>query len=205
MRSRTRVPTPLWVRAIVVVLAIGGPVWWLVQWQDRVGNERRLGAIASQIAGRPVHVRCPGVIGRLVGWDTVEGSVAFGADGLPADVTKLRAFACSELDALAEGRRHDVLACIAREHWCGQPEDDVAVALDVVTHESLHLSGIRDEAQTECRSLQTMAWTAERLGATPEVAQRLAAWEATHAYLTMPEPYRGPCVLAGQGDAAAGR
>jgi hypothetical protein len=202
---RARVPTPLWVRAALVALTIGGPAWWLAQWRDRVGNEHRLAALASQIAGRPVRVRCPGVIGRLIGWDTVEGSVNFDAEGRPADETKLRPFACAELDALAEGRRADVLSCIDRRHWCGRPEDDIAVAVDVVTHESLHLSGIRDEAQTECRSLETMAWTAEQLGATPQVAQRLAVWEATHAYLRMPEPYHGGCSLSGQGEAAERR
>ena len=198
VRSRTRVPTPLWVRALLAAVAIGLPGWWALQWQDRVGNERRLAAIASQIAGRPVHVRCPGVIGRIAGWDTVEGTVAFGADGRPADVTKLRKFTCAQLDALAEGRRDAVLSCIATRHWCGQAEDDVALAVDVLTHESVHMAGVRSEAQAECRSLQTMAWTAERLGVPPGVAQRLAEWEATHAYLHMPAQYRGPCALPGQ-------
>jgi hypothetical protein len=199
------VATPLWVRTLVCVALVGGPGWWALQWHDRTVNERRLAAIASQIAGRPVHVRCPGVVGRLLGWDTVEGSVAFDAAGRPADVTKLRTFACAELDALAEGRRAAVLACVARGTRCGSAEDDVAMAVDVLTHESFHLSGIADEAQTECRSLQTMGWTAERLGVTPAVAQRLAVHQATHGYLLMASRYRGACVLPGQAAPSAGR
>ena len=36
-------------------------------------------------------------------------------------------------------------------------------------------------------------------------ARRLAAWEATHAYLRMPSQYHGPCALDGQGAPPAGR
>src|SRR6476661_5886486 len=104
--ARTRSPrAPLWVRAIVAAIVIGGPLAWLVQWHDRVVNEHRLGAIASQIAGRHVTVHCPGVIGRALRYDIVEGTVQFDAQGRPADETKLRAFPCGELDALAEGHR----------------------------------------------------------------------------------------------------
>ena len=47
----------------------------------------------------------PGVVGHILTWDTVEGSVQYDAEGRPSDEAKLRAFACDELDALAEGRR----------------------------------------------------------------------------------------------------
>ena len=49
------------------------------------------------------------------------------------------------------------------------------MAVDVLAHESWHLRGIIDEAETECRSLQTMAWTAQQLGATPEQGARAGA------------------------------
>src|SRR4051794_4104445 len=92
-RARNRFPRPpLWVRAIVTAIVIGVPMWWLVQWHDRVANERRLGAVASQIARRHVTVHCPGVIGRLLRYDLVEGSVAFDAQGRPSDEAELRAF-----------------------------------------------------------------------------------------------------------------
>ncbi|HEX4690956.1 MAG TPA: hypothetical protein VH276_09695 [Solirubrobacteraceae bacterium] len=204
--ARTRAPrTPLWVRGIVAAIVIGGPLAWLVQWHGRVVNEHRLGAIASQIAGRHVTVHCPGMIGRALRYDIVEGTVQFDAQGRPADETKLRAFPCAELDALAEGRRAGVLACVARAGDCGKAEDDLAVAIDVLTHESFHLAGYADEAAAECHSLQTMAWTAQQLRVAPEVARRLAAWQATHAYLQMPSQYRGACDLSGQAGPSPGR
>jgi hypothetical protein len=193
------------VRGIVAAIVIGGPFAWLVQWHVRVVNEHRLGAIASQIAGRHVTVHCPGVIGRALRYDIVEGTVQFDAQGRPADETKLRAFPCAELDALAEGGRAAVLDCVARAGDCGKGEDDLALAIDVLTHESFHLAGYADEAAAECHSLQTMAWTAQQFGVAPETARRLADWQAIHAYLRMPSQYHGPCDLAGQAAPPAGR
>ena len=204
--ARTRSPrAPLWVRGIVAAIVIGGPLAWLVQWHDRVVNEHRLGAIASQIAGRHVTVHCPGVIGRALRYDIVEGTVQFDAEGRPADEPKLRAVPGAELDALAEGRRAAVLDCVARAGDCGKGEDDLALAIDVLTHESFHLAGYADEAAAECHSLQTMAWTAQQFAVAPETARRLADWQAPHAYLRVPSHYQGPCDLSGQAAPPAGR
>jgi hypothetical protein len=173
---------------------VGVPEWGLVSYQDRVRNQARLGEIASGIAGRPVSVRCPGVVGRIFGWDIVEGSVRFDAAGRPGDETQLRAFACAELDAIAEGERTAVLACVARSPApaCGQAGDDAARAVDVLTHEAVHMAGIADEGETECRSLQTMAWTAQRLGASLAEGQALAARQYVTDYPRMPQRYQAP-------------
>jgi hypothetical protein len=190
---RTVRPTaPAWVKLALIAVFLGGPGWWLAQRHDRVGNESRLSSIASAIAGRDVRVRCPGVVGRVLSWDTVEGSVRFDAAGRPADETRLRAFTCAELDALAEGRRASALKCA--DAACAHAADDVALAVDVLAHESWHLAGVIDEAQTECRAVQTLAWTAERLGATPEQGRALARRYLATGYPRLPERYRtGSC------------
>ena len=69
--------TPLWVKLSISTFLAAALLWWIAERQDRRGNERRLSAIASQIAGRAVRVSCPGPVGRLIGWDIVEGSVRF--------------------------------------------------------------------------------------------------------------------------------
>jgi hypothetical protein len=184
MRTR-RARTPFAVKLALVVIVVGAPAWWVALRQDRIGNEARLSAIASAIAGRDVHVRCPGVRGRVFSWDTVEGSVRFDADGRPANETRLRAFACSELDALAEGRRTNALAC-GPAAAC----DDLALAVDVLAHESFHLAGVIDEAAAECHAVQTLAWTAERLGATAEQGRALARRYIETGYARLPNRYR---------------
>jgi hypothetical protein len=196
---RTYPSTPVWVKALLVVAVAGSALWWLVDRLDRTGNEDRLGAIASELAGRQVRVRCPGPLWRVVGYDTVEGKVRVGADGRPGDETRLSETTCAELDALAEGRRGKELACIGRTAIaCGARGAEVTLAVDVLTHEAFHLRGILDEAETECRSLQAMAWTAQRLGATPEQGRAMASAQYTGMYPLMPDAYRtGACADGG--------
>jgi hypothetical protein len=187
--------TPLWVKLTAAGVLAAVVAWWIADWRDRRGNEQRLGAIASEIAGRPVEVHCPGPLARLIGWDIVEGSVRFDADGTPEDETKIRKRSCEELDALAEGRRAKELACTGRAGIaCGRHGPETVMAVDVLSHESWHLRGVIDEAETECRSLQTMAWTAQQLGATADQGRAMALAQFTGGYQDMPEQYRsGAC------------
>ncbi len=198
MIKRVHPTTPVWVKLTAALVLLSAFGWWVLDWRDVRGNERRLSAIASSIAGRDVRVDCPGAMGRLFGWDIVEGSVRFDANGTPSDETKLRTTSCAELDALAEGRRGGELACIGRTGIaCGRHGRETAMAVDVVTHEAFHLRGIIDEAETECRSLQTMAWTAQQLGATPEQGQAMAKAQFEGGYLDMPGRYRSDACAEG--------
>ena len=183
--------TPLWLQIGAAVVLLGALGWWALDRADRVGNEHRLAAIASQIAGRDVKVRCPGPLGRLLGQSTLEGSVRFSAGGRPANDTTLSTTTCAELDALAEGRRSKELACTERAGiLCGRNGAELAMAVDVITHESFHMQGIQDEGKTECSSLQTMAATAQQLGATPAQGVALARGQHAEGYPRMPEQYR---------------
>lgn len=194
----TRARTPLWFKVAVAAVCIAGPTWLLVQRQDRLGNEQRLRAVASVIAGRPIEVRCPGIFGRIFSWDIVEGSVRFDASGAPSDETRLRALTCAELDALAEGRRAGAVACLEAGAGCGSEADDVALAVNVLAHEAWHLSGVIDEAIAECRSVQSIAWTAARLGTSPAQGHALARRYLETWYPRLPARYRS-------GDCADGR
>ncbi len=196
---RPRYPTtPLWVRLSIAAVLLVATAWWMTDRADRLGNERRLDAVASAIAGRPVTVRCPGPVGRLLGQEEVEGYVRFSADGTPASDTKLRQRVCAELDALAEGRRTQELSCTERAGiLCGRHGSELAMAVDVITHESFHMRGIRDEARTECSALQTMAVTAQQLGATAGQGAALARAQYAESYPLMPEVYRSPACSDG--------
>ena len=183
--------TPLWLKLSVSVVVLAATAWWVLDRADRLGNERRLSAIASQIAGRAVEVHCPGPIGRALGGSTAEGWVKFDAAGKPAAETRLQKTSCAELDALAEGRRAKELECTARARiLCGGRGAELAMAVDVVTHESFHMLGLRDEGETECASLNAMATTAQQLGATPEQGAALARGQFTETYPMMGEVYR---------------
>jgi hypothetical protein len=134
--------------------------------------------------------RLPGPIGRLFSSTIYDGTVAVDADGRPADEAKLGARTCAELAALADGDRSEALACTDRGAACGERARTLAQAVDVLTHESWQLYGVRDEADTECRSLQTMAWAAQELGATEPEARRLALLQFEVNFPMLPARYR---------------
>ena len=205
MPARTTTAMPVRAKLAVAAVLLGAAGWWLADRHDRLTNQARLGAIASAIAHRPVEVRCPGPFARTFMFETLDGSVAFDADGRPHDETKLREAPCAELDALAEGERMPQLACVERSTSCGDDAQALARAVDVLTHESWHLRGLMDEAETECRSLQTLAWAAQRLGATEPQARGLAALQLETGYHRLPARYRsGDCVDGGRLDLRPG-
>ena len=73
----------------------------------------------------------------------------------------------------------------------------MALAVDVLAHESWHLAGVIDEAATECHAVETVAWTAERLGTTPEQGRELARRYVATGYPRLPQRYRsGACAAA---------
>jgi hypothetical protein len=74
----------------------------------------------------------------------------------------------------------DPAAC--RDQACLHTVSRAIVALETITHESYHLLGYRNEAQTECYGLQSLWYAATRLGAPARLAQTLAAAYALQMY-----------------------
>jgi len=144
------------------------------------GRERARAAVAGEIAGRPVKVRCQGFPSELldIGWTA--GEVDFAADGRPTDKTRLKRGVCGDLD-----------------RFRGNPatsDPDARYAVHILAHEAWHLRGVVDEATTECYALQSTALVAGRLGASPGEARALAVWNLLEAYPLLPASYRrGDC------------
>jgi hypothetical protein len=68
------------------------------------------------------------------------------------------------------------------------------VAVHVLTHEAMHLSGRLDEAVAECAAVQRDAQTVRLLGARPTDTAALAAMYWENIYPLMPDRYRsGEC------------
>ena len=198
--KRARTPAAVRVAAVAILVLTAG--WWVAQRVDRRANEHRLARIASEIAGREVGVRCPGLLARIGSEvDTTAGVVEVDANRRVADDTGLSQATCVELAALAESRRKAELACVERSSSCGEDAQRLAHAVDAVAHESYHLKGILSESRAECYSMQTTAWTATQLGATGAQARGLARLEWETNYPQMPEQYRtGACVDGGELD-----
>ena len=157
-------------------------------------REGRYAAIASTIAGRDVSVDCPSFWGRLV--DTVDlrgfhGTVQFDAEGRPADSTSLSDPACVALERFRTSNADAEFACLEGALTeCQRDVGEAAVAVLTLAHEAYHLAGIRSESQTECYALQKTAFTAERLGATPERARAVARFALTQITPHKPREYQ---------------
>jgi hypothetical protein len=78
-----------------------------------------------------------------------------------------------------------------------RPSRDQVVAVHVLTHEAMHLSGRLDEAAAECAAVQRDAHTARLLGAPAGDAAGLAAAYWRDIYPLMPDGYRSPDCRAG--------
>ena len=162
-------------------------------YRDRAEAERSVYEnIASAIAGRPVSIHCPGTIQRLTEVSPHAGSVAFTAEGRPADYADLSGATCAHLAQFDERAREGELDCLVANLRCPREVEQTAIAVNVLTHEAYHLAGTRDEGVVQCYAMQRNADAARRLGGTPEQAAAVARFVHEHAYPSLPQEYRTP-------------
>jgi hypothetical protein len=174
------------VRVIAVVLLIVGALTALgfSRHDQRVREQDRLAAVASDLAGRKIGVRCPGFLASLVDTHGEAGRVQFDAAGRPANHTDLSLQTCKAL------RHLDRVDFTCVQHGdCGFPQFDAAWSAHTLAHEAFHLRGFQDEGVTECYALQNTAFVAERLGVAPAQAEKLQAWIYARGYPNEPEEY----------------
>jgi len=175
------------VRLIAAALLITGALAAVgfARREDRIHQQKTLAAVATELAGRPVGVHCPGFLGSLVDTHGEPGRVGFGADGRPANYTDLAPSTCSALRHLD---RVD-FTCIERDS-CTLREFKAGWAAHTLAHESFHLRGFEDEGIAECYALQNTAFVAERLGVPTKTAEELQAWLYKDGYPNEPEDYQ---------------
>ena len=159
------------------------------EWQFRQ-DEAQFSAVATRIAGRDVKVECQRFTGALVDATSEAGYVPFDADGNPADTGRIERDTCNDLRDWLHSDKSD-------------PPLKQVIAVHVLGHESFHLAGIHDEAETECAAMQDIDDVAQQLGATAEQARSLATRYANEVYPRMPDNYRSnECVDGGTLDEA---
>ena len=155
----------------------------------RVRLEHRLETAATKLVGTPVEVRCQSFGGAFVDIGNDVGYVIFGADGKPEAWTLIKRQQCGDLSDYLRSDKQD-------------PTRDQIIAVHVLTHETVHVTGVRDEAQTECKAMQLDAGMATLLGAEPKAAEELAIAYWRDIYPWMPPSYRSDeCAAGGALDA----
>ena len=163
--------------------------------------EARLVEIAGEIAERPVQVHCNSAadwsaLGARSGFEAggVWGYVSFtptASGWAPGDDAQLAEAACRRVDAFwARGssakpartcrvgtrveRRGHRLRKVPVVRLCPGYVSGTLFALQTVAHESVHLSGVEDEAVAECYGMQLLAFVAWKLGAPDALARQMA-------------------------------
>jgi sirohydrochlorin ferrochelatase len=176
------------------VVAIG----WGLRRTDELGRPRRFPWVTvALLLAMGVGAAVPGVLRasqerRLGGAGVDEGPelgyVRWRADGSPEPWALIKRDQCHHLAAyVRSGAR--------------RPTRDQVVAVHVLTHEAMHMSGRLDEAVAECAAVQRDAQTARPLGARPADAAALAAAYWANIYPLMPDRYRsGECRPGGAMD-----
>jgi hypothetical protein len=160
----------------------------------RVRLEGRLESAATELVGTSVEVRCQSLGGAFVDIGADLGYVVFGADGKPEAWTLIKRQQCGDLSDYLRSDKN-------------LPTRDQIIAVHVLTHETVHVTGVRNEAETECRAMQLDAGMAALLGASPPEAADLAVAYWREIYPWMPDAYRseecapGGALDAGRADA----
>jgi hypothetical protein len=161
--------------------------------EERIGEQ-----VARRLTGRAVTVRC-GPIGTRD--PNVLGVTPWWSDG-PHDYFLMRPSQCTYLAWFRRSpARWDPRSCEGDD--CTQVPN-IAMALAVVSHESYHILGYRNEAQVECYGMQSIWFVASKLGASTAEAQSLATLYATRMYpmrrLQTPRYWSSQCRDGGRYD-----
>lgn len=179
-------PVTLTALAVGLLLACG---WAWQGHSRRLDVQRRASDAASAIAGRPVRVHCPSALQRAFAYETDDGSVRFSAQGRPADETNLASAVCTGLERLVRHGSALDLSCL-QLNACSADDTRVARGVAVLTHESIHMSGVMDEAKTECTAVRHSASVARALGASNQAAEFISDWQFSTADERLPEQYQ---------------
>jgi hypothetical protein len=184
--------------ASFVLVVLGGA---FVMHERKSALENHLGAVATQLGSRHVHVHCQSFAGNLVDVTSEAGSVRFDASGIPADVTDLKRPVCQALARFPRDVRSSSYGCVLAGSDCPARIFEDVLAVHTLAHEVWHLHGVGNEAEAECNALQTTARAAELFGADPRAAQATAAYALDRLYQNMPDEYReASCTNGGPGD-----
>jgi hypothetical protein len=139
---------------------------------SRADLESRLSHDASTLLGIKVKVVCQTLTGSAIDMGSELGFVKWGADGAPEHSTLIKHDQCNDLEAYLDGNKQ-------------HPSGAQMIAVHVLTHESMHMSGITNEAEAECDATQNDSRMAQIMGAPPEAARALALryWATVYPYM----------------------
>lgn len=176
---------PILTSLCVAVLVVAGffEVRWRMEQSAYTSAARRL------LDRTNVHVDCQRLFGTLIDASGTEGHVNWTADGSLPTHAHLTWSTCHNLAKWRRGG-HKATA-----------RNDQIVAVHVLAHEAMHVSGVYDEARAECYAIQRDSDMARLLGASKAQADALALRYWQEDYPRMRSDYRSSdCAPGGSMD-----
>jgi hypothetical protein len=101
------------------------------------------------------------------------GWVSFDEHGRPADETQLSAATCRSLERLWRAGEPPSFSCLVSD-TCPRSTLELVDGIVTLAHESWHLRGVVDEAQTQCYAVQSTERAARLFGIRPADAHLIA-------------------------------
>jgi hypothetical protein len=169
---RRKVP---WLGIALIAVPLVALFWTERQW---VTAEQKFTAVAKSIEPVAAGVHCQRLGETFVQSGSELGHVEF-EDGVPSGPAVISYRTCQDLTAYWRSTSLQK----------NSPTLDEVIAVHVLTHESVHLTGMLTESLTECRAMQRDAVVAQRLGATAAQGRALALTYWTQVYPRMPDDY----------------
>jgi hypothetical protein len=177
-------------KLVLLLPIVAIAIYFVHDRREAAAHEARLGAIASQIAGRPVDVRCQGRLSAALDVTAESGTVQFDAQGRPADWTDLKRGICQALGRFHDDHESGRFSCVHDPLACDLRVLKSIHALETLAHEAWHLAGHQDESTAECYALQRISFVAGALGASLMEGEQLAKAAFIALYPQMAEQYR---------------
>ena len=180
-----RVP---WISLGLVALVL---VPLLVTERQWVSAEKEFSSVAKsyQPISQGVHCQRLGESFTYAGSEL--GHVAYDENGMPDGPAFLSYDTCNALAAYWRASSSE------KSH----PTREEIIAVHVLTHEAMHLSGVKQESLAECDAMQRDTKTAQELGASPAQARLVAEVYAEQVYPDMSADYRdADCTKGGPWD-----
>ena len=158
---------------LLVALGFGG--YWEATWWAGEKTGSGLVVYASKVDGASLNCQRPEetlldvrpFLKGFVSWDN-------------PTVANLKYSECVELFSYLESNKLN-------------PTSEQAYALEVLVHESMHVAGYRNEAETECAAMARYVDVAVQSGATQEVAERMLADYKQNWWPLLPNSYKSSC------------
>lgn len=164
-------------------MIVSGGVEASHRWQ-----EHQYSTIASTLAGREAHVHCQRLSAAMFNVFGPEGFVPYNQAGQASAHIHLKWQVCHDLLGYRFGPKTN-------------PADSKKVAVHILTHEAMHVSGDIVEASAECKAIQHNTTTAQALGASKADADMLARWYFTTYYPRLnPNYVSADCAAGGPMD-----